>query len=52
MNVNNTRKEEQTQAGFHVLCIEGYKKEPVLEFPSVAKNDQPNDKVGDTRKGR
>ena len=41
-----------TRPGLDVVRMEGFKKEPVLEFPSLAKCDRRIDEVGDAREGR
>ena len=42
---------QETRPGLDVVRMEGYEKEPVFEFPNVAKCDQANDELGDAEQG-
>ena len=41
----------ETRPGLNVVRMEGFKKEPVPEFQSLAKLDRRIDEVGDAREG-
>ena len=43
---------QETRLGLEVVRMEGYEKEPVLEFQCLAKCDRRDDQVGDAQEER